>query len=90
MATDGPTPPDCEQEIYLNGDHILSIDGRSNAVETWVKAVAAKAAARVDWHYFGGIALVKHLGDQASLQRVAAAARELEPELSGRIMNWHC
>jgi hypothetical protein len=90
MATDGPTPPDCNQEIYQKGDHIISIDGSSNAVETWVKKVATKAAARVDWHYIGGVAAIKHLGDQASLTRVAAAARELEPELSGRIMNWHC
>ena len=62
MATDGPTPPKCEQEIYLHGDHIISIQGRSNAVERWVKKVAQQASARVDWHYVGGIACVKQLG----------------------------
>jgi hypothetical protein len=90
MATDGPTPPDCDQEIYKNGDCILTIQGASNAVENWVKAVAAKAGARVDWHYIGGIATVLHLGDQNSWARTAAAARELEPELKGKIHNWHC
>ena len=48
MSTDGPTPPPCDQEIYDKGNGVALLDGSSNAVERWVRAVAKKAEARVD------------------------------------------
>lgn len=87
MATDGPTPPPCDTEIFRKGEGLCIVDGASNAVEGWVRAVAAKADARIDWHYSGGRANVLHLGDKESRERALAAVRELESELNGRVMS---
>lgn len=81
MATDGPTPPPCDPEIFQKGDCVCEIMGSSNAVERWVKLVAQTANAKVDWHYAGGVAIVLHLGDKASRQRVLSAIKALEPRL---------
>lgn len=86
MATDGPTPPPCDPEIFQNGQPVAAVSGSSNAVERWVQAVAKKAHARVDWHYSGGIANVLHLGDSESRARVEAAMNELEQTLEGTIL----
>jgi hypothetical protein len=87
MATDGPTPPSCDPDIFKKGEGVCVLDGSSNAVERWVKAVAAKANAKVDWHYSGGRANVLHLGDAESRQRVLNAIHELEGELDGTILD---
>src|SRR5271157_6024493 len=63
MATDGPTPKPCDRRIYKDGTPIVLIEGSSNAVEKWVRAVAKKAKAKVDWHYSGGVAQVLYLGN---------------------------
>ena len=87
MATDGPTPPPCDPEIFKKGQGVCIIDGSSNAVERWVQAVAKKANARVDWHYSGGRANVLHLGNGASRRRVLAAISALKGELKGHILS---
>ncbi len=76
-----------DPEIFKNGRGVCVIDGGSNAVERWVRLVAKKADAKVDWHYSGGRASVLHLGDEASRQRVLDAISELKDELKGRILS---
>lgn len=87
MATDGPTPPGCNSEIYKHGRSVCLVDGCSNAVEMWVKKVAVLANTRVDWHYVGGRANVLHLGDPESRQRVLHAVKTLRGQLGGRILS---
>jgi len=87
MATDGPTPPSCDPKIFKNGREVCVLDGRSNAIECWVKKVAKKADAKVDWHYFAGRARVLHLGNAVSRQRVLDAINELKDELVGTILS---
>ena len=87
MATDGPTPQPCNDDIFQNGQGVCVVDGRSNAVERWVQAVAKKANTQVDWHYSGGRANVLHLGDNDSRQRALSAIGELEGELDGTILS---
>lgn len=86
METRPQIPPPYNREIFTSGDPIALIDGRSEDIELWVKSVATKAEARVDWHYSGGVAQVLHLGDTASRERVEAAINELQGALDGRIM----
>ncbi len=86
MATDGPMPASCNPEIFKKGKGVCVVVGSSNAVERWVRSVAKKANAKVDWHYSGGRANVLHLGDEASRQRVLNAISKLEGELKGRIL----
>lgn len=78
MATDGPDPKPCDQEIYTSGatvfiTHLIP----SNAMDQWVKSVAEESNQKVDWHFAGGRAVVKALGD---LHKVRAAILELIPE----------
>lgn len=86
MATDGPTPPACNPDIYKNGKTVCILSGSSNAIERWVQSVAQKAGAQVDWHYIGGRANVLHLGDEESHQRVLDAIEELKGTVPGQIM----
>lgn len=86
MATDGPTPPPCDQEIFAKGNTILILSGSSNMIENWVKKVVAEANARIDWHYCGGRANVLHLGDEASRLRSLEAINKLLPELTGQVL----
>jgi len=86
MATDGPTPTSCNPRIFKKGEHVASLyGGTANAVECWVQAVAKKANAQVDWHYFGGVARVLHLGNAESRTRVYATIEGLKPLLKGVI-----
>lgn len=64
MATDGPTPPPCESDIFKNGECVFVTSTiPSNAMEGWVKHVAEISGQRVDWHFVGGRARVLALGD---------------------------
>jgi len=87
MSTDGPTPPDCDPEVFSNGEGVCVLSGSSNAIERWVKKVAERASARVDWHYSGGRANVLHLGDAASRKRVLSAIDELKDDLEGSVLS---
>jgi len=78
VATDGPDPAPCQQDIFDDGEPVfLTWSIPSNAMEQWVKKVAEKSGQPVDWHFFGGRAVVKALGD---LKAVRAAIEELLPE----------
>jgi hypothetical protein len=79
MASDGPTPPPCDPEVFRFGELMLITDTvPSNAMEQWVRKVAERSGQRVDWHFAGGRACVVALGD---LRAVCAAIEELKPEL---------
>ena len=86
MATDGPDPPPCNLNILKKGKSVCVVRGSPNAVERWVQSVAKKANAQVDWHSVGGQAVVLHLGDDASRQRVLEAINQLKDELQGQIL----
>lgn len=78
MATDGPTPPPCESDIFKNGECVFVTDTiPSNAMEGWVKHVAEISGQRVDWHFVGGRARVLALGD---IEKVKLAIEALMPE----------
>ena len=86
MATDGPTPAPCNQDIFQKGEPVVLLDGSSNAVENWVQEIAKKADARVDWHYSGGVAQVLHLGDMESRRRVEKAIVNMPEVNNPRVM----
>lgn len=72
----------CDREVFEKGEGVCVVVGnymRSSPavqIEAWVKEIARRASARVDWHYSGGRASVLHLGDEASRARVLAAIDE--------------
>ena len=69
------TLPRCDLEIYNYGTTVfVGCDIRSEDMERWVKQVSERSEQRVDWHWFGGRAVVKALGD---LRLVHAAINDL-------------
>ncbi|MDO8577254.1 MAG: hypothetical protein Q7R55_00025 [Candidatus Wildermuthbacteria bacterium] len=87
MASNSSIPTFCNPDIFKRGKGVCVVDGRPNDVERWVKAIAKKADAKVDWHYSGGRANVLHLGKDKSRQRVLNAINELAGELKGTILS---
>lgn len=54
----------CNQEVFDKGITIAMMAGKGSAeIETYVKSIAQKTGQLVDWHYVGGRAYVKVLGD---------------------------
>lgn len=80
------TPAPCNQDIFHKGESIAILDGRSNAVEKWVRKVAKRAKSLVDWHYSGGVAQVLHLGDLESRRRVEKAIINMPETHDVRVM----
>jgi hypothetical protein len=79
MATDGPDPAPCAQDIYRDGTVVHQVHSvSSNRMEGWVRKVAADSGQRVDWHFFAGWAVVKAIGD---IDAVDAAIEKNLPEL---------
>ncbi len=86
MTTDGVIPPPCNEDIFRNGKPIAFLDGRSSAIETWVKRVSTVANAHIDWHYSGGVAQVLYLGDTTDKMRIIATIQELASTLQGTVL----
>lgn len=65
----------CDREVYENGVAVMVTDTiNSNDLEFWVKKVAEYSGQRIDWHYMGGRAVIRAIGDIAA---VDAAIQEL-------------
>jgi hypothetical protein len=78
MATDGPTPPSCNREVFAHGTCVFVTSTiPSNAMEGWVQKIAELSGERVDWHFAAGRARVLALGD---LEKVRAAILLLHAE----------
>lgn len=74
----------CGPEVAKQGRYVCTLDGpskdRRQAIETWVQTFAKEIGAHLDWHYSGGRAIVLHLGDDATHQRIRDALRDKEHE----------
>jgi hypothetical protein len=68
---------ECDPEIYKNGITVARLDGRSEKVQRYVRTLARKANARLDWHLSGGIAQVLYLGNEEGRKRVEQVIKEL-------------
>lgn len=77
MATDGPDPPPCDPRIMNDGISVFVTHSiSSNRMERWVKEVAKASGQLVDWHFVGGRANVRAIGD---LDAVRSAIERLMP-----------
>jgi len=69
---------DCNSKVYKKGVHIFTTHSISaEKIDEWVKKIAQKSGQKVDWHYFGGRAIIKALGN---IDKVRATIKELLPE----------
>jgi hypothetical protein len=76
MATDGPTPPPCDDELHKHGIAVMMADLSSNRMEKFVTIVRKASGQKVDWFYMGGRAVVLALGD---LDKVREALKKHLP-----------
>lgn len=67
MATDGPDPPSCDPDVYANGTVVAYAQTRGAcAFEEYIQFCRRDVkGCKIDWHYVGGRAVVKVLGDVA-------------------------
>jgi len=71
----------CDQEVYESGTVIaVLIDVAGEIVELWCKLIAKESGQRVDWHYVGGRAVIKALGDIKKVESVIFPAYSAEPD----------
>jgi hypothetical protein len=64
-----PSNAKCDPEVYKKGKPICMFHAPSVPTEEWVRKVAAESGDRVDWHYVGGYAIVKFIGDREKVER---------------------
>lgn len=82
MATDGPTPAPCAKNIWEQGTTVLVTHSiPSNALERWVRAVAALSGQLVDWGFVGGRARIVALGDLAAVYQALDDLRAVHDRL---------
>lgn len=56
--------PECDRELWEHGEHIATvIDLEPEIIEGIVKSAARLSGQRIDWHYVGGRACIRALGD---------------------------
>jgi hypothetical protein len=71
---------DCDPEVYANGEVVFLIAGLpSTAVEALIVRVREETSVRVDWHFVGGRAFIRVLGDDEAKERVRKELRRMMP-----------
>lgn len=79
--------PDCDEEIYRDGSTVCVLSGEPENIEAWVKLVAQKTSARMDWYYNDhNIGVIMYLGDTETRDRIIKAIRNLGGQFRGLII----
>lgn len=75
-----PVIADCDINIYEKGSTVFVVgDWTSEKMDEWVKKVAKQSGEKVDWHYEGGRARIRGLGD---LEKIRNTIKAMLPELN--------
>lgn len=81
----------CNQEIYKNGIQVfLTHTLRADDVETWVKKISIDSGQKVDWHYFGGRAIILALGDMAKVREAILNNKKIHDDFFENAMIGMC
>lgn len=67
------TPPPCDEELHKNGAVVAVMQGGKLAMEGLVKEASRNGLA-MDWHYFGGRAVVKTMGNVGEARKALQGA----------------
>lgn len=59
----------CDKDICKNGKVVATLSGRTGAIGSLVAEANRVTEHKMDWHYFGGRAIVKTLGDVAEAHK---------------------
>lgn len=81
--------PKCDDDIFQNGTSLLVADtgdvGGCLRMEDWVIQIREASGEKVDWHYVGGRAVMRFLGDR---DKVKQAVDKNPPPLTITILWW--
>lgn len=69
----------CDPKILKKGEMVIVLSGPSTVIEAMVVRARELTGAKTDWHYVGGRAFVKVLGDAADCTAVRDAVKDLIP-----------
>ena len=64
----------CDEDIYKNGKVVAMLSGEARAIESLVAEANRVTEHKMDWHYFGGRAIVKTLGDVVEADKALRGA----------------
>ena len=74
MATDGPTPTECDAELYRDGVTACMVETKGAcAFEALIVKIRQETGLPVDWHYAAGRAIV--LTTPENLARIGELVR---------------
>lgn len=83
MMRAGETPRPCDPKVYKKGKNICVYHSiGKDVIEALVRRIGELSGQKVDWHYFGGRAVVLALGD---VERARQAAEEVRPEFERQL-----
>jgi hypothetical protein len=68
----------CDGSIYKNGSVVGWLSGQSDVIEAIVVSASSHVGIKMDWHYIGGRACVKTLGN---VEKATTALKACMPEL---------
>lgn len=72
----------CDSEVYEKGTQVfLTHTIEAKNIEKWVQAVAKLSEQKVDWHYFGGRAVILALGKINKVNEALKNLRHMHDEM---------
>lgn len=64
------SPEPCEENIFKNGKFVTMITGGSSQlIELYINLCSEECGQKMDWHYVGGRAVIKTIGDVEKAKR---------------------
>jgi hypothetical protein len=86
MATDGPGPPKCNKDLFERGAQVAAFETfGANAFEREIVKIREDLSVSLDWHYFGGHAIV--LTYKKHMEAVKDALTGVDKE-AGVLLYW--
>ena len=77
----------CNSKVYKRGKVIFLTDSiPSEKIEEFVISVRKDSGQRVDWHYMGGRAVIKYLGDKNKVIESLKKFRNIHDEAYEKMM----
>ena len=59
----------CDEEVYLKGEIVFITNTiASGKIEAWVEGLRQQSGQKVDWHWMGGRAVIRALGNIQSVR----------------------
>jgi hypothetical protein len=76
----------CDPEVYKHGAHVFTLaDLSTKEINAWVEKVSKESGQKVDWHFVGGRACIRCLGN---IKKVVAAINNNLSDITSKTKYW--